>query len=82
MSPLPAHDGTLIPDPQIGDEIEQYAANPLDKIFTYTPIPTVILDSSLQVVEVSNSYLTIFDGSSLIYLILELQTTSSISAQH
>ncbi|KAL2783103.1 hypothetical protein BJX66DRAFT_141169 [Aspergillus keveii] len=60
MSPLPAHDGTLIPAPQIGDEIEKYAANLLDKIFTYTPIPTVILDSSIQVVEVSNSYLTIF----------------------
>ncbi|KAL4864638.1 hypothetical protein BDV12DRAFT_8882 [Aspergillus spectabilis] len=36
-------------------------ANSLARIFTYTPIPTVILDSSLRVAEVSKSYLSLFN---------------------
>jgi osomolarity two-component system sensor histidine kinase TcsA len=64
MTPLPAlvpQDGSLILAPPIGNETEKYTANPLDKIFAYTPIPTVILDSSLRVVEVSKSYSTLFE---------------------
>ncbi|KAL5332133.1 hypothetical protein BJX70DRAFT_385049 [Aspergillus crustosus] len=64
MTPLPAlvaQDSSLIPAPQIGNETEKYTANPLDKTFTYTPIPTVILDSSPRVVKVSKSYLTLFN---------------------
>jgi hypothetical protein len=55
MTPLPAlvaQDDSLIAAPQISNKTEKYTANPLDKILTYTPIPTVILDSSLLVVEV------------------------------
>jgi osomolarity two-component system sensor histidine kinase TcsA len=64
MAALPAlveQNGSLITAPQVSNEAEKDAANSLDKIFTYTPIPTVILNSSLRVVEISKSYLTLFN---------------------
>jgi osomolarity two-component system sensor histidine kinase TcsA len=85
MTPLPAlvaQDGSLISAPQIGNETEKYAANPLDKIFTYTPIPTVILDSSLQVVEVSKSYLTLFNVDKEKVLGSPLFNLHEMSASH
>jgi osomolarity two-component system sensor histidine kinase TcsA len=64
MAALPAlvqQNGSLITAPQVSNEAEKGAANSLDKIFIYTPIPTVILNSSLRVIEISKSYLTLFN---------------------
>jgi osomolarity two-component system sensor histidine kinase TcsA len=47
--------------PQHNNQTEKDTANSLVRIFTYTPIPTVILDSFLRVVEVSKSYLSLFN---------------------
>ncbi|CEL05792.1 hypothetical protein ASPCAL06907 [Aspergillus calidoustus] len=58
-SPIPQN-CSLMTAPQIGNETEKDASDPLDKIFTYTPMPTVILNSALRVVEVSKSYLALF----------------------
>jgi osomolarity two-component system sensor histidine kinase TcsA len=46
--------------PQHNDQTEKDTANSLVRIFTYTPIPTIILNSSLRVVEVSNSFICLF----------------------
>ncbi|KAL2782561.1 hypothetical protein BJX66DRAFT_345729 [Aspergillus keveii] len=62
-NPSPAfvpQDGSLMTAPQIGNETKKDATKPLDKVITNTPIPTVILYSSLRVVEVSKSYLSLF----------------------
>jgi hypothetical protein len=46
---------------QHDNKTEKDTATSLARIFTDTPIPTVILDLSLRVVEVLKSYLALFD---------------------
>jgi osomolarity two-component system sensor histidine kinase TcsA len=63
MAPPPAfvrQDGSFLTAPQISNETKTDARKPLDKLITNTPIPTVILNSSLRVIEVSESYLNLF----------------------